>query len=71
MCAQLVYYNYTVLVSEEFEPVLNWAVSEHAWVEFGDWPDPLHFGMQTWLQDPQGESTLRALIQRVAATRIT
>ena len=62
---QFVYHNYTVLVQAEFEPALNWEVSEHAWVEFGVWPDPLHFGIEAWLQDPEGERTLRMLIERV------
>ena len=64
--SHFVYYNYTVLVAEEFLPVLNWEVAEHAWVEFGRWPDPLHFGMQAWLQDPHGESTLRTLVRQLA-----
>ena len=61
---QFVYRNYTVLVPEEFEPLLNWEVSEHAWVEFGQWPEPLHFGMQHWLQDRHGESALLTLVQQ-------
>jgi len=63
--SHFVYYNYTVLVTEEFQPVANWEVSEHAWVEFNQWPDPLHFGMQAWLQDPHGERTLRALVRQI------
>ena len=58
------YHNYTVRTAE-FEPELNWEVSEHAWVEFGVWPDPLHFGIHAWLQDTHGEKTLRTLIERV------
>jgi hypothetical protein len=61
---RFVYYNYAVLVPEEFEPALNWEVSEHAWIEFGQWPDPLHFGMQAWLRDTHGERRLRTLVQR-------
>jgi 8-oxo-dGTP pyrophosphatase MutT (NUDIX family) len=64
--SHFMYYNYTVMIDEEFIPVPNWEVSEHAWVEFGQWPDPLHFGMEAWLQDPHGESTLRALVQQIA-----
>ncbi len=64
--SHFMYYNYTVLVAEEFQPVPNWEVSEHAWVEFDRWPDPLHFGMQAWLQDPYGEWTLRTLVQQTA-----
>lgn len=59
------YHNYAVFVGEEFLPELNWEVSEHAWVEFGQWPVPLHFGMQAWLQDPAGERMLRVLVEGV------
>jgi 8-oxo-dGTP pyrophosphatase MutT (NUDIX family) len=59
------YYNYTVLVAEEFLPEPNWEVAEHAWVEFGQWPTPLHFGMQAWLEDPAGERMLRVLVEGV------
>ncbi|MGE0826317.1 MAG: NUDIX hydrolase [Candidatus Binatia bacterium] len=59
------YHNYTVLVDEEFLPAPNWEVAEHAWLEFGEWPSPLHFGMKAWLEDSHGERTLRELIHRV------
>lgn len=39
------YHNYLVLVPFEFTPKLNWENSNSAWVEWGDWPEPLHFGM--------------------------
>lgn len=64
--SHFVYYNYTVLVTEEFQPVPNWEVVEHVWVEFGQWPDPLHFSVQAWLQDSHGERTLRTLVQQIA-----
>jgi len=58
------YHNYLVLVDEEFQPTMNWEVSEHAWIEFGQWPSPLHFGMEAWLRDVQGELTLRELVHK-------
>jgi len=63
--SRFVYYNYTVLVPQEFEPQLNWEVSDHAWIEFAQWPEPLHFGMQAWLQDARGESMLRNLVEQI------
>jgi 8-oxo-dGTP pyrophosphatase MutT (NUDIX family) len=60
-----VYYNYTVLVGEEFSPRPNWEVADHAWVEHGRWPDPLHFGMEAWLRDPQGGQALHTLVQKI------
>lgn len=58
------YHNYIVLVDEEFQPTMNWEVSEHAWIEFGQWPAPLHFGVEAWLQDTNGVDMLQAIIQQ-------
>jgi 8-oxo-dGTP pyrophosphatase MutT (NUDIX family) len=38
------YHNFLAFVKNEFLPDLNWENSEADWVEYGDWPDPLHFG---------------------------
>jgi len=40
------YYNYVVIVPHEFTPKLNWENDTSKWVEYGDWPQPLHYGMQ-------------------------
>lgn len=39
------YHNYLVVVPHEFSPQLNWENDSSKWVEFGEWPKPLHFGM--------------------------
>jgi 8-oxo-dGTP pyrophosphatase MutT (NUDIX family) len=39
------YHNYLVLVPFEFTPQLNWEHDDSKWVEYGDWPSPLHFGL--------------------------
>jgi len=39
------YNNCLVIVPFEFKPQLNWENDSSAWVEFGEWPTPLHFGM--------------------------
>jgi N-acetylmuramoyl-L-alanine amidase len=39
------YHNYLVVVPHEFTPQLNWENDDSEWVEFGHWPDPLHFGL--------------------------
>ncbi len=44
------YYNFAALVEQEFEPQLNLENSNYAWVEFGQWPQPLHFGLAALLQ---------------------
>jgi 8-oxo-dGTP pyrophosphatase MutT (NUDIX family) len=38
--------NYLIVVPDEFEPRHSWETSDHRWVEHGDWPEPLHFGMR-------------------------
>lgn len=40
------YYNYLGIIDTEFDPDLNWENDNYAWVEFGEWPDPLHFGAE-------------------------
>ena len=40
------YHNYLVVVPFEFKPQLNWENDTSAWVEYGEWPDPRHFGME-------------------------
>ncbi len=40
------YHNYLVIVPFEFTPKLNWENDGSEWVEYGQWPDPLHFGME-------------------------
>lgn len=44
------YYNYMVIVPFEFTPQLNWENDNSKWVEYGEWPSPLHFGMESLLQ---------------------
>jgi 8-oxo-dGTP pyrophosphatase MutT (NUDIX family) len=38
------YHNFLAFVKDEFVPSLNWENSEADWVEYGNWPKPLHFG---------------------------
>lgn len=45
------YYNYLMIVPHEFDPVLNWEATESAWVEWDDWPHPLHFGLKALFAD--------------------
>ena len=40
------YFNYLGIVDDEFDPQLNWEHDNYAWVEFGEWPEPLHFGAE-------------------------
>jgi 8-oxo-dGTP pyrophosphatase MutT (NUDIX family) len=44
------YHNFLAVVSDEFIPNLNWETENFRWVEFGDWPTPLHFGLKALIQ---------------------
>jgi spore germination cell wall hydrolase CwlJ-like protein len=44
------YYNHLVIVPTEFTPSLNWEHRTAEWVEYGDWPSPLHFGFANLLK---------------------
>jgi len=40
------YHNYIIVVPFEFTPRLNLENDNSAWVEFGEWKEPIHFGIQ-------------------------
>lgn len=54
------YSNFLVEVEDEFEPVLNWESQGSQWCEIGQWPSPLHFGLQALLSDSASMRTLEA-----------
>lgn len=39
------YDNFLVIVPFEFTPQLNWEHDKSKWVEYEEWPSPLHFGL--------------------------
>jgi 8-oxo-dGTP pyrophosphatase MutT (NUDIX family) len=45
------YHNFLAVVSEEFQPRLNWETENSRWISFGDWPSPLHFGLRSLLEN--------------------
>jgi len=40
------YHNYVAVVAQEFKPKLDWETQGYEWVEFGNWPAPLHPGLK-------------------------
>lgn len=40
------YYNYLAIVDNEFTPILNPETQNYKWIDYGDWPAPLHFGLK-------------------------
>ena len=58
--------NYLIIVPHEFEPNHSWETSDHAWVEFGEWPKPLHFGMKSLIPHLKiYQSQSEALIEKM------
>jgi len=58
------YFNYLILVDNEFTPQLDWETQGSKWVEFGDWPQPLHFGPAGLFNDSDSFSTMQGLAQK-------
>jgi len=60
------YFNFLILVDREFEPrpspEHSWETQGYDWVEFGDWPTPLHPGVSELLRNQQSLQTIRTAI---------
>lgn len=63
-----VYHNFLAIVDFEFVPERNWENDHGKWVEWGEWPHPMHFGLKALLQNA-GEKIHRVvtLIKRKKA----
>jgi 8-oxo-dGTP pyrophosphatase MutT (NUDIX family) len=48
------YHNFLGIIDEEFTPSLNWENQDYKWVKFGNWPTPIHFGLQ-WLLEKDAQ----------------
>ena len=56
------YHNFLAVVPDEFTPELNWETDNFKWVEFGDWPQPLHFGLEALLQN--SSNTIKSISEK-------
>lgn len=45
------YFNYLIVVDDEFTPSLDWESQGFRWCEWGNWPHPLHFGLVALFRD--------------------
>lgn len=45
------YYNFLVIVPDEFTPELDWENQGYRWVAGGDWPKPMHPGLKALLDN--------------------
>lgn len=58
------YSNFLVLVDDEFEPHMNWETQDFRWCQYGDWPSPLHFGLEAVLEDGPSCETMREAVSK-------
>jgi 8-oxo-dGTP pyrophosphatase MutT (NUDIX family) len=58
------YTTYLSIVEDEFMPLLNWESSDAKWFECGNWPYPLHYGLQTILDDPTASTLLHGICEK-------
>lgn len=56
------YHNFLAVVPDEFRPELNWETDNYKWVEFGHWPAPLHFGLETLIK--KSGSDIKRIIEK-------
>jgi 8-oxo-dGTP pyrophosphatase MutT (NUDIX family) len=59
------YSNFLAVVDKEFAPELNWETQGYEWCEFGQWPQPLHFGLQALLKDRRSIATIRKVLAQL------
>lgn len=63
------YYNFLVLTDDEFEPNIpaehRWETQGWRWVEYGKWPQPLHFGVTAILNDSQSVKTIEGILDQL------
>lgn len=62
------YTTFIYVVDDEFATILNWEAQAFGWFEFGQWPQPLHFGLAATLNKPGCLNILKELIKEHRAT---
>lgn len=55
------YTTYVGTVDTEFEPLLNWENNQTNWFEFGDWPSPMHYGLEAIVANDTASGILKSL----------
>lgn len=59
------YHNFLATVQHEFDPKLNWETEDYEWVEWGDWPHPLHFGLAGVLNDGASVNKIQNVLKKL------
>lgn len=45
------YHNFLAITPQEFKPKLNWETQGYKWINYGEWPQPMHFGLESLIQN--------------------
>jgi len=53
------YHNFLAISADEFDLHLDWETAGYRWCEFGDWPEPMHFGLKALLADSKSIRIIR------------
>lgn len=61
------YSNFLAIVEHEFDPVTNWETQGYRWCNYGDWPQPLHFGLLAIFNDAASVATIRRVLDELSA----
>lgn len=56
------YYSFAAVVEKEFHPALNDESAGYAWVNIGNWPEPLHQGAKVTLKHNKGTHKLLQIL---------
>jgi len=56
------YQNFMAIVPREFTPRLDWENQGFKWVEFGDWPTPMHHGFRDLLDDRESVEKIKIVL---------
>jgi len=63
------YHTYVCFIEEEFIPNLNHEHDGYAWVTYGKWPNPLHYGLKNTLAKKYNKDKLKTVLEVMAFHR--
>jgi ADP-ribose pyrophosphatase YjhB (NUDIX family) len=58
------YFSFVCVVKEEFIPELNSESAGYAWIDFGQWPKPMHLGAKISFCNKKAEDRLRLILNQ-------
>ena len=62
---QFLFHTYLCVVKQEFIPTLNNEHNGYAWVDFGQWPKPLHHGLRNTLTNKTNITKLETVFKMI------